>query len=414
MYAKDKLDLSLKLDSEEMYQQIRDNIDFEKLGEMTREVVRNLNQIIDKNYYPLDKYKDGELKQKTIHKTNLKHRPIGVGVSGFAEFLHILDLPFEHPITFLVNKILFACIYYNALLESVSLAIKFGKYDSFDGSPFSQGKLQFDLWKEEFKILGPNKDRKEEDDQEIDPVYWGQSSFDVGDHIVSPNWDSLKKTIQKFGTRNSLLLALMPTASTAQIRRNCESVEAHQNNIYSRKVLKCNYPVINRFLIYDLDELHLWNLNTIEYIKFKSGSIKGLCEYILSHKEKYPNGVFDVQRIQHLEKKYKTMWEISQKAMIRLAADRSRYIDQSSSMNIYFKDCTDDKLRSCHLYSNAVGLKTIIYYLRQTGEETIKFTADTQLLQELKMLEVEKEEGLSLVEANKKMKCNDTVCLSCS
>lgn len=375
---------------------LRQAVDFSQLSYMSRRVVENLNRVIDHNWYPLDKIKDGKIKPKIINRSNKRHRPVGMGVSGFAELLHILDLPFEDPAVNVLNKMVFACMYWNALAQSVQLAIKEGSYESFHGSPTSQGKLQFDLWKEEFKIVGPNSVRKEEDDEPIEPLVWGQVPIDLysadGQSIIDvirPTWSDLKRCIMKYGLRNSLLIALMPTASTAQVRRNCESVEAHQNNMYSRKVLKCSYPVLNRYLVSDLEALGAWNDSTVEYIRVKNGSILGLTDYITSNSHLFPNFSGNVDRLSFLEKKYKTMWEIPQKTFMKLAAERGRYIDQSASTNVYIRDCTDEKLRACHLYANMLGLKTLMYYLRQTGGETIKFTADPSMIQHIKGVVVE-------------------------
>jgi ribonucleotide reductase alpha subunit len=175
----------------------------------------------------------------------------------------------------------------------------------------------------------------------------GQSVADV----IKPTWSDLKRCIMKYGLRNSLLIALMPTASTAQVRRNCESVEAHQNNLYSRNVLKCSYPVLNRYLLHDLEELGVWNSHTVEFLKVKNGSIQGYSKFLKENPSLFPNFTGDFSRMSHVEQKYKTMWEISQKVFLKLAADRGRYVDQSQSTNIYISDCTDTKLKACHLYS---------------------------------------------------------------
>ena len=375
---------------------IREAVDFKQLGHISQRVIENLNRVIDHNWYPLDSVKNGVVKPKIINKSNKRHRPVGMGISGFAELLHILDLPFEDPQVNILNKMIFACMYWNALAQSIQLSIRDGPYESFRGSPTSHGLLQFDLWKEEFKIVGPNAVRKEEDDEPVDPSIWGQTAFYLytkdGESIqdvIKPTWNDIKRCMMKYGLRNSLLIALMPTASTAQIRRNCESVEAHQNNMYSRKVLKCSYPVLNRYLVEDLDKLHAWNNATVEFIRVKNGSIQGLGRYIRENSNLFPEFVGDFDRVIHIEKKYKTMWEIPQKVFMKLAAERSRYIDQSSSTNVYIRDCTDEKLRACHLYANMLGLKTIMYYLRQTGGETIKFTADPAMIQHIQGITVE-------------------------
>ena len=291
---------------------------------------------------------------------------------------------------------------------SIQLAINEGIYETFPGSPTSEGKLQFDLWREEFNILGPNALRKKEDDDPLEPAVWGQHSFALfkdGIEIdyIRPTWEDLKRCVVEYGMRNSLLTALMPTATTAQIRRNCESVEAHQNNMYSRKVLTCSYPVMNRFLVEDLEKVNAWNSHTSDYITMKNGSVLGLTKYVQERKDHYPL-VSDFARLKHIEAKYKTIWEIPQKLFMRLSADRGRYIDQSSSNNVYIADCTVEKLRACHLYANMLGLKTIMYYLRQTGAETIKFTADSDMLSEIKGLKIEEVKEVKEVKEDKEDK----------
>lgn len=370
---------------------LRESVDFIQLSHIVHQVIDNLNKVIDHNWYPLDKVENGEIKPKIINKSNKKDRPVGLGASGFAEMLHILDLPFEDPLVPLLNKMIFGCIYWNALARSVQLAIDDGAYETFPGSPTSEGKLQFDLWKEEFELLGPNPARKAEDDEPIEPEQWEQQVFILSNgDTIQPTWDDLKRVVKKYGLRNSLLTALMPTASTAQIRRNCESIEAHQNNLYSRSVLNGSYPVLNRYLVEDLEEVKAWNNFTVDYIQAKNGSVRGLTNYIIAHLDNYPNLRADnVARLIHIEKKYKTMWEISQKYMMKLAADRGRYVDQSASMNLYLKDCTDIQLKAAHLYANMLGLKTIMYYLRQTGGETIKFTADPNFVKYIEGIKVE-------------------------
>lgn len=399
---------------------LREAVDFQQLAYISRRVTRNLNKVIDHNWYPLDKIKDGVLQPNIINKSNKKHRPVGMGVAGFAELLHILNLPFEDPRTFLLNKMLFACMYWNALAQSVQLAILDGPYESFPGSPTSEGKLQFDLWKEEFQILGPNNARKAEDDEPIEPAVWGQVSILLVDEsgkvvdTIQATWDDLKRCIVKYGLRNSLLIAPMPTASTAQIRRNCETVEVPQNNLYSRKVLKCSYPVLNRYLVYDIEAEGAWNTNTIEYLRVRNGSIQGFTQYIIDHPDIFPNFSGNTERMLYLEKMYKTMWETSQKTLLKMGADRGRYIDQSASQNIYIRDCTDAKLKACHLYANMLGLKTMMYYLRQQGGESIKFTADPNLLQDIRehvgAIAVEVAED----EEKKKVVCTDEVCTVCT
>lgn len=399
MYGKGQLNKSLK----DKFMAFRECVDFDLLSKISRRVLNNLNAVIDQNWYPLDKVKEKMVdgvktkveKPGIINKTNKRHRAVGMGASGFAELLHILDLSFEDNDTNIVNKMLFGCMDFNTAAQSVRLAIIDGAYETFEGSPTSEGKLQFDLWAEEFEVLGPNPVRKKEDDKPLSPETWGQKEIKLYDkeenHIdtIKPEWDDLKRCIRKYGLRNSLRIALMPTASTAQIRRNTESIEAPQTNLYSRKVLKCSYPVLNRYLVDDLQKLNLWNKYTVEYLRVKNGSIQNFNVYVNNNPSFYPSFTKDNERLLYLEKKYKTMWEIPQKVLINLAAERGRHIDQSASTNIFIKDCTDEKLQACHLYSNMKGLKTLMYYLRQTGGETIKFTADPKLISYITGLSVD-------------------------
>lgn len=404
---------------------IREAFDFKLLAHMSRRVVENLNKVIDHNWYPLDKVKDGVIKPKIINRSNKKHRPVGMGVAGFAEMLHIMDLAFEDKEVSDLNKMIFACMYWNALAQSIQLAIRDGVYETFKGSPTSHGQLQFDLWREEFEVVGANAARKYEDDEPITPDVWGQKEFilytadgqSVQDTIL-PTWADIKRCIMKYGLRNSLLIALMPTASTAQVRRNCESVEAHQNNMYSRKVLKCSYPVLNRYMVTDLEDIGLWNDNTVEFIRVRNGSIKDFGKYVSDNADLFPAFNKNWERLKVVERKFKTMWEIPQRVFMKLAADRSRYIDQSSSTNIYIRDCDDEKLKAVHIYANMLGLKTLMYYLRQTGGETIKFTADPSMIKHIKGLTVdainEDKPKETVTKKPEKVICTDEVCVSCT
>lgn len=394
--------------------------DFTGLAATTRAAVQNINKIIDLNWYPLDKMKksDGSLKKGVIHKANVKHRPTAVGVQGFAEALHVLDLPFEDPRVKVLNECIFACMYFNALIESVQLAIRHGPHESFRGSPFSHGKLQFDLWHEEFLVKGANPLRKEEDDIPLSPSSWNQCPVDLmsddGTYIldtVKPSWDDLKRVVMKYGTRNSLLLALMPTASTAQIMRNCETTEAHQSNLYSRKVLKGSYPVINRYLVWDLEAIGVWNSHAAVFLQANSGSVKNLTAYVRQNRDKFPNFNKDWNRLAFLERKYKTMWELPQSLFLDLSARRSRYIDQSSSLNIYFADPTDEKIDALHLRTDLLGLKTGMYYLRQNPPvSTIQFSVDPEISKYVKTSLLTAEPG---ADDKPKVVCDGEYCIAC-
>jgi ribonucleoside-diphosphate reductase alpha subunit len=360
-------------------------VSFEQLAKVTRQFVRNLNRVIDNNWYPLDKKskKTGLSKAGPIRKSNQRHRPIGLGASGFAEAVHQLDLCFAKsgqpdPVTRIFNKMFFACVYFNALAESIQLSITEGCYESFQGSPFSEGKLQFDLWKEEMKIRGPSRFCTESDNEPLEPNSWSQEEVPLYNKdgvifdTIAPTWDSIKEKLVKYGARNSLLTTLMPTATTAQKLRNGEACEAHTSNLYSRKVMNGGYPVINRYMVEDLRNIGCWNKDTYEFLKASNGSIKGLSQFLMQ------NGVdFDQERMQHIQNKYLTMWEISQRVMLTLTADRARYIDQSQSTNIYIADPTEEQLTALHLTTDEMRLKTGMYYLRREPPVgAVKFTTD--------------------------------------
>jgi ribonucleotide reductase alpha subunit len=422
---------------------LTDFYDFQKLGQITRRVVRNLNKIIDNNCYTMEKIKN----------SNMKHRPIGIGVSGFAEMLYLLNLPIEkdtgtkeanfvggtegepsvNPIVKRLNKMVFACMYYNALLESVELAkteganqgTDQGSYSSFEGSPLSEGKFQFDLWKEEYILLKSlnridDKIRKEADDIPIHPSEWKQSeTFDLYDRpgetsIIDPSWDYLRTVVKRYGVRNSLLLALMPTATSAQPLRNTETCEMPESNIYSRKVLKGNYPVLNRHLVEDLQEIGLWNTSVLRLMQNNNGSIAKFKKFVIDNWEVYPNfNMENLSRLDHIKSLYKTMWELSPKIFMHLGADRGRYICQSQSQNVYKFSPTDSQLMALHQYGNRLGSKTGMYYLRLgNASEPIKFSgADGP--EEPKVPPTQSVISKSLERRQTEMVCNDEVCTSC-
>lgn len=390
-------------------QEMRNKVDFQKLGEVSESVTRNLNKVIDNNFYPLDDDGEGHFKSGKISTTNKKHRPLGIGVSGLAELIYGLDLTPESEETRMVNKCVFACMYYHSLVESVKLALIHGPYDSFEGSPMSKGKLQFDLWKEEFQIKGSNALRKAEDDEPVDPKVWGEQTIHLANgDVIEPSWDSLKKAIMKNGCRNSLHIALMPTAGTSAViaQGATETTEFPMANLYSRKLMNGAYPIINYFLVNDLRQLGLWNESTAQYLSANDGSLKGYTKFL---QMKNPSlSAETINRLQYLEKKYATMWEIKQSWLLKLTADRGRYVDQSQSTNIYLADPTDDQLRALHLQTDMLGLKTGMYYLRsRAAMEPIKFTTDPEIMNFVnnKLVENTSEPAM----CNK----NDPQCLSC-
>ena len=303
--------------------QARGEYDFGRLHEVVQVVTRNLNKIIDINYYPVPEAK----------KSNFRHRPIGLGVQGLADAFLALRLPFDSPEARQLNIQIFETIYHGALTASCELAKKLGTYETYEGSPVSQGVLQYDMWN-------------------VTPT-------DLWD------WDSLKADIAKHGVRNSLLVAPMPTASTSQILGNNECFEPYTSNIYSRRVLAGEFQVVNPWLLKDLVDLGLWSDNMKNRIIADGGSIQNV-----------PNIPEDIKSL------YKTVWEISQRTVLQMAADRGAFIDQSQSLNIHLKEPTMGKITSMHFAGWKMGLKTGMYYLRtQAASQPIQFTVDQEQLQ---------------------------------
>lgn len=293
--------------------------DFQKLYEITYVVTKNLNRIIDINYYPIPE----------ARRSNLRHRPIGIGVQGLADAFILLRLPFDSEEARILNRNIFETIYYAALTASKDLAKKYGPYETYEGSPISQGILQFDMW--------------------------GVTPTDRWD------WNMLRAEIKKYGIRNSLLIAPMPTASTSQILGNNECFEPYTSNIYTRRTLSGEFIVVNKHLMKDLVELGLWNEEMKEAIIRNNGSIQNI------------KGI-----PQYLKDIYKTVWEIKQKTIIDMAADRGAFICQSQSMNLFIENPNFGKLSSMHFYAWEKGLKTGIYYLRtKAAADPVKFTIST-------------------------------------
>ncbi|CAF4043906.1 unnamed protein product [Rotaria sordida] len=292
--------------------------DFDKLVEVTSVVVRNLNKIIDRNFYPLQEAKT----------SNLRHRPIGIGVQGLADTFCLMRFPFESEQAQQLNRDIFETMYYAALKSSCELAKIQGPYETYEGSPVSKGILQFDMWN-----VKPS-DR------------W--------------NWTKLRNEIEKYGIRNSLLLSLMPTGSTGQILDNNESIEPYTSNLYVRRVLSDEFQVVNNRLLKDLTELGLWNADMKNRLMYENGSIQNI--------ETIPDNIKAL---------YKTVWEISEKVIIDMAADRGAFIDQSQSLYIRTIELSERKVSSLHFYGWKKGLKTAMHYLlTRPAANPIKSTVD--------------------------------------
>jgi len=291
------------------------------LYDVTYHATGNLNRVIDVNYYPVPEARN----------SNMRHRPIGLGVQGLADTFALLQLPFESPEARKLNKEIFETIYFAACTASKDAAIAEGPYSTFKGSPASKGELQFDLW-------------------------------GMNDHSGRWDWATLKGEIIEHGMRNSLLLAPMPTASTSQILGNNECFEAFTSNLYVRRTLSGEFIVLNKHLVRDLIALDLWSLNMKDEILRHKGSVQAI------------EGIPD-----HIKALYKTTWEIKQRHVLDMAADRGAYVDQSQSMNIHMVDANPAKVTSMHFYGWKQGLKTGMYYLRtKAAADAIQFTVEAK------------------------------------
>ncbi len=297
--------------------------DHQKLFDVTYKVTKNLNRIIDRNYYPVAE----------ARKSNMRHRPVGLGIQGLADTFIKLRLPFTSEDAKSLNKDIFETIYYASLCASKDEAKIDGAYETFAGSPISEGKFQFNLW-------------------------------NIDEGTLSGNWDwqSLREEVMQHGVRNSLLLAPMPTASTSQILGNNECFEPYTSNIYTRRVLSGEFIVVNKHLLIDLVDLGLWSEDLKNDIIRANGSIQNI--------DSIP---------QNLKEIYKTVWEMSMKDIIDMSADRGMFIDQSQSLNLFVENANIGKLTSMHFYAWEKGLKTGMYYLRtKAASDAIKFTVQKQ------------------------------------
>ncbi|XP_044956057.1 ribonucleoside-diphosphate reductase large subunit-like isoform X1 [Hordeum vulgare subsp. vulgare] len=324
--------------------------DFDKLGEVTSTVTFNLNKIIEMNYYPVE----------TARRSNMRHRPIGIGVQGLADTFMLLGMPFDSPEAQQLNRDIFETIYYHALKASAELAAKEGPYETYEGSPVSKGIIQPDMW------------------NVVPSTRW--------------NWPTLRETIAKVGVRNSLLVAPMPTASTSQILGNNECFEPYTSNIYSRRVLSGEFVVVNKHLLHDLTEMGIWTPALKNKIIYEDGSIqkmeeipddlKAIYKYVL-HPPLITSYLVRLIYISESSLNYciRTVWEIKQKTLVDMAVDRGCYIDQSQSLNVHMDQPNFAKLTSLHFHAWSKGLKTGMYYLRtRAAADAIKFTVDTGFL----------------------------------
>jgi len=327
--------------------------DFKGLAKVVRIVTRNLNKVIDVNYYPVE----------AARKSNMRHRPIGIGVQGLADTFIMLGMSFVSAEARKLNKDIFETIYYAACEASCQIARRDGAYETFQGSPASKGDLQFDLW-----------------NVEPSSGLW--------------DWDILKKDIKEYGLRNSLLVAPMPTASTSQILGNNECFEPYTSNVYIRRTLAGEFVVINQHLLRDLIKLGIWNPLMKDKIIAQNGSVQNIPEI--------PDNLKEI---------YKTVWEYKQKDLIDMAADRGPFIDQSQSFNVHMVNVSAAKLTSMHFYGWKKGLKTGMYYLRsQAAADAIKFTVDQEALE--KDAKAKAKAQLEQIAAQSKQR-EEEECLNC-
>ena len=314
--------------------------DHQRLYEITKVVTKNLNKVIDINYYPVEEARN----------SNMRHRPIGIGVQGLADAFLLMRLPFDSPEARKLNKEIHETIYYGAMEASMETAKEDGAYKTYKGSPVSKGIFQFDMWG-----VTPDSGR------------W--------------DWEALKREVKKNGVRNSLLLAPMPTASTSQILGNNECFEPYTSNIYTRRTLSGEFIVVNKHLLKDLIELGLWDETMKNRLMQENGSVQNIPEI--------PDTIKEL---------YRTVWEISQKSIIEMAADRGAFIDQSQSMNIHIQEPNFGKITSMHFHAWKSGLKTGMYYLRtKAAADAIKFTVNKEALKQPEPEAVKQEGGAATV-----------------
>ena len=320
-------------------------VDHKALYDVSYQVTLNLNKVIDVNYYPT----------KETERSNMKHRPIGIGIQGLADLFAIIGIPFTSEKARDINSDIFETIHYAAMTASKDLSKKDGHYESYPGSPLSEGKFQHNLW-----------------------------GFDDTDLSGRWDWNKLRKEVMKYGVRNSLLLAPMPTASTAQIMGNNEAFEPFTSNIYTRRTLGGEFVVINKHLVNDLISIGLWGEDMKNMIIMNKGSIQNI--------ESIPADIKDV---------YQTVWEIKQKDLLEMSADRGKFICQSQSMNLFIENVNAAKLTSAHFYSWELGLKTGMYYLRTKAAVDARQSLGIDLTKQ-KLVQKIKDENLAITETNTK------------
>ena len=364
--------------------------DYDHLSEIVRSIANGLDLICTKNFYPVEEAKNSAM----------KHRPMAIGVSGFANAIYALDLTYDtedgtdvNPETKVLHEKIFACMYFNALAESVFMAIEKGEYETFrsaakGASPYSQGDLAFDLWvkeaeekirdiKEEYGCLDNFKNYEEAllnraSFKPLSPSEWGQKVLRRNGVTIMPTWESLKYSIMRYGLRNSLFIGLMPTATSARIMMNCESFEPHIKNCYLRKLMNGVYVIVNSELQAELEQVGIWSNRVLNHISQNRGSVQKL----LDLEELKDIDEETKQKIKKIQHKYRTAFEIKQKVLVKYSILRSPYIDQSQSLNVFMSDPSNAQLNGMHFYGWMNGLKTGMYYLRtEMADEAVNIVA---------------------------------------
>jgi ribonucleoside-diphosphate reductase alpha chain len=366
-------------------------MNYKKLIEVVQVIVRNLNQVIDRNWYPTAE----------TEKSNSTHRPLGIGVQGLADVFYKFRCTYDSPLAKELNQRIFETIYYAAVSASTKLAKEIYKSYLQQFDPKNPNTL-LKIDKKEYsmdnlpKTIGSYSSMTRNNGS---PLFNGKFHWELygktqNDLLQKFDWDSLRAHIQTFGIRNSLLIALMPTASTSQIMGNIESIEPLTSNVFKRQTLAGEFIVINKYLMNDLTELNLWNTEMENYIKLSNGSIQNI------------QGIPD-----DIKKLYRTVWEISQQHIIDLAADRQAFVDQSQSMNLFIEDLTFSKFNSMHFYSWNKGLKTGCYYLRtRPAVQAQKFTVQIQPSSQ----SVQAQSSSQSVQFNIPEQNEEEICLVCS
>lgn len=350
--------------------------DFDMLGKITENLVKDLNQVIDRNYYPPD--------IPQIEETNLRNRPLGIGIQGLADALAMLDMSWLSQDAKRFNEMVAETMYYHAMKASVDLAVLQGHYESFEGSTTSKGLFQFDLWDLE-------KIEKEFAENTGDPLEILKKQSSRGPATDRYDWESLRKDMVKYGLRNSMLIALMPTASSSNVLGNNECFEPYTSHIYARTINSGQFMMINEHLVRDMENIDLWNTETVRNIWENRGSILQISEEGLDPQKKI--------RLQYLKEKYLTAFELPQKRLAEMMLDRGRYVCQTQSFNCYMKDPTYAKLNAFHFYNWSNGAPTGMYYLHQSAKiDPTNFSLDTIVVPE-------KKNGVV---------CDDDICIACS